>query len=975
MASGIVLVIFFLGLIALVSAALALRYRLPFKLAVRNVRRGKGRTVLLILGLLVGTTIVSGSLVIGDTVNAVDVHFTYIALGHVDEGVYNLSPGGGSQPFSYQVATNLQQKLANDSDIAGIIPMIVGTTAVYDKTTGVPQTNLNLIGQNANQTGALGSFTSTSGQSIAGPTAGHVLLDSQAANDINASAGDTVVLFAKKSMPLIVQAVVNDDSRGGFLFYGTAFVDLATAQALENFTPQQINWVAVANTGSIQSAVGLSNGVTTRLNSTLTAMGPLAAGLGAVPVLQLALNSAIQGGSSLSTLFLVLGLFSIVAGAMLIVGIFVMLAEERKGEMGTLRAIGVRRRDLVFAYYFEGLFYSAGSALAGTFLGVLVAYLMTYAFSVDFSGGGVTSSAILASFTVATSSLLIGYFVGFLLTLVTISVAATRVSRLNIVRALRSIPEPPPQLRVYTRLAYVGAALFALGALIYAGTYSGTGDVSLPLIGGILIILGATLLASRFVKNRIAFSAGAVGLLVWGGAEPLHRILLGTQHSGTIFVVFVEGIMLVLGAVMLYSFNAEVVVEGVSRLVGSRPAAVPVVRIGLSYPSRRPFRTAVNLTIFALVLFTIVAVAAFGNSVETNLGQTVRSQSGGYTFFGFSQTPIPSLPSLVRSNSTLAPLFTDVVPIASGAVSLQWSGSGLSAPWQDSLYAAPTNATGSSSFYSTNGFNFSATQGGLGAAQVWNLVATDPNDAVVDHGYSIGGVSFGPTTVHPGMNIGTNVTLRNLSGASLHVTVIGILSESFVGGIFVNPSVGRSLGIIQENTYFLTTANGVDANHAAQAAKRAFFPFGLVLFNFAQILQSSVQSTEAVIGLLEVFVGLGLAVGIAAVGIVALRAVVERRQEIGMLRATGFRKAGILKVFFLEYSYVALLGIGIGTALGVILVWEAATSASGVLSFAIPWLNVAEILGISYLLTVVAITGPALRAARLPPAEAVRYTE
>src|SRR5579864_683096 len=104
----VVLVVAFLGLIALVSAALALRHRLAFRLAVRNVRRGKGRTVLLILGLLVGTTIVSGSLIIGDTVNAVNVHFTYIALGHVDEGVYNLSPGGSSQPFPSQVATNLQ---------------------------------------------------------------------------------------------------------------------------------------------------------------------------------------------------------------------------------------------------------------------------------------------------------------------------------------------------------------------------------------------------------------------------------------------------------------------------------------------------------------------------------------------------------------------------------------------------------------------------------------------------------------------------------------------------------------------------------------------------------------------------------------------------------------------------------------------------------------------------------------------------
>ena len=83
---------------------------------------------------------------------------------------------------------------------------------------------------------------------------------------------------------------------------------------------------------------------------------------------------AVQSGSSLTDLFLVLGLFSIVAGAMLIVGIFVMIAEERKGEMGMLRAIGLTRGNLVYTYYFEGFLYSLGSALAGTLLGLVVGF-------------------------------------------------------------------------------------------------------------------------------------------------------------------------------------------------------------------------------------------------------------------------------------------------------------------------------------------------------------------------------------------------------------------------------------------------------------------------------------------------------------------------------------------------------------------------------------------------------------------------
>ncbi len=114
-------------------------------------------------------------------------------------------------------------------------------------------------------------------------------------------------------------------------------------------------------------------------------------------------------------------------------------------------------------------------------------------------------------------------------------------------------------------------------------------------------------------------------------------------------------------------------------------------------------------------------------------------------------------------------------------------------------------------------------------------------------------------------------------------------------------------------------------------------------------------------------------------GIVALRAVVERRREIGLLRAGGFTERKILGAFLLEYSFVALLGIGIGTALGLLIVFNLAQSpgaaASGVATFAVSWTNLALILGVAYGLAIAAVVGPSLRAAHLPPAEAVRSTE
>ena len=114
-------------------------------------------------------------------------------------------------------------------------------------------------------------------------------------------------------------------------------------------------------------------------------------------------------------------------------------------------------------------------------------------------------------------------------------------------------------------------------------------------------------------------------------------------------------------------------------------------------------------------------------------------------------------------------------------------------------------------------------------------------------------------------------------------------------------------------------------------------------------------------------------------GIFALRAVVERRREIGMLRATGFTRGMILRALVLEYSLVTVVGVALGTGLGLLIIYNLSVSpeavGDGLQQFVGPWLTVLEVAFIAYLLVLVAISVPSLRAARLPPAEAVRTTE
>ena len=77
--------------------------------------------------------------------------------------------------------------------------------------------------------------------------------------------------------------------------------------------------------------------------------------------------------------------FSIAAGILLIFLIFVMLAAERRGELGIARAVGTRRGHLVQMFLFEGIAYDLLAAAVGALLGVAVAFGMVLAMARAFA--------------------------------------------------------------------------------------------------------------------------------------------------------------------------------------------------------------------------------------------------------------------------------------------------------------------------------------------------------------------------------------------------------------------------------------------------------------------------------------------------------------------------------------------------------------------------------------------------------------
>jgi putative ABC transport system permease protein len=145
-----------------------------------------------------------------------------------------------------------------------------------------------------------------------------------------------------------------------------------------------------------------------------------------------------------------------------------------------------------------------------------------------------------------------------------------------------------------------------------------------------------------------------------------------------------------------------------------------------------------------------------------------------------------------------------------------------------------------------------------------------------------------------------------------------------------------------------------------------------------ELLSNAVSASLTFDRLVEGFMGLGLIVGVAALGVITARAVVERRQQIGVLRAIGFSRGMVQLSFLIESSFIALTSIFVGTVLGLAVAFSVIHDSQQQpgfenLSFVVPWLSLGVIFLTVYAIAMATTLAPARRASRIYPAQALRY--
>ena len=258
--------------------------------------------------------------------------------------------------------------------------------------------------------------------------------------------------------------------------------------------------------------------------------------------------------------------------------------------------------------------------------------------------------------------------------------------------------------------------------------------------------------------------------------------------------------------------------------------------------------------------------------------------------------------------------------------------------------------------------------------QVVVELSNRPDRLTTGAGFELGGVQAEVTTSSPtGVEDGEVVTHK--------VQIIGVLAEDDTlaeAGFQMNRRVLDILNgePVNPDAFYAKVAEGESVGETAQALEKSMLSSGLNAAPLSELFAAGQAILRGILGLFQGFLALGLVVGIAGLGVISSRTVVERRQQIGVLRAIGYPSGTVALLFVLEANFIALTGILVGGITGLILgdktigqAYDLATQ----LSFPTPWLTIAGMLAAAWLFSLLTTILPAWQASRIYPAEALRY--
>jgi putative ABC transport system permease protein len=929
------------------------------RLAFRNAARRPRETMLVLLGSMLGTAIITGSLVVGDTLSDSFQRAAYSHEGPIDElvvttGVDNSAVRNALSTLrSPEVDGQLSFLRADASTLAG------RKAEPHSQVVEVDFAAARAFG---------GDDPDTTGISGPTPGPGHAAITKDLARTLDVEAGARIVVSTfGHQLDVVVDRVLPRTGIAGFrlspaseapnVLVGPGTLAPLAATAPPG-APPPTAFVAVSNRGGVIDGAALTDRVLPQIHA---ALGDVPARV--MPLKRDTIKDAKESGKQFTQLFAGIGFFSVLAGILLLVNIFVMLAEERKTELGMLRAMGLRRMGLVGTFSLEGWLYALASSALGALGGLALGRLIVAVAAGIFSNPGEVFSLELR-YAAKASSIVSGFATGFLISLFTVLIASIWNSRLNVIRAIRDLPEPVKEPRWSLPRLALRALVFVAGVFV-AMAGIGSEAPAAVLVGPALMAGGAVLVLRRWVPFRPLGTAAAMLVLVYSIAafDLFPKAFADAQIP--IFVVL--GIILTTAAVGLVSLNQDTI-GGVLRRVGGGSRNMSL-RLGLAYPLARRFRTGMILGMYSLVVFTLVFMTVFSHLFAQQVEDFTAKVSGGFDLqvATNSSSPIPT------SEMAALPGVAAVSAVSSSIAQFQQTCAKCDKTfkeWFASTFDATLLAEGPPAL------NARLPEFADDAA-AYRALLTDP-DAFIPSRFFLqtGGGPPGRT-----VQVGDTVVIKDPESGRVRDLHVIATAESGFGNLlaFISPQrMSELFGNRQSpDILFVKTRPGADADELATTINGRFVQHGADADSFRAIVAENLGQQKQFFRLIQGYLALGLLVGIAGLGVVMVRAVRERRRQIGVLRALGFEPAAVRRAFIAESAFVSFEGIVIGTVLALFTSWRLVGNDTfgATLAFSVPVGQLAVLTVGTFVASIIATATPAQQASRIKPAVALRIAD
>ncbi len=957
-----------LVIIAIVFAIVifdACRHKVLFKIGWRNIFRRKTNTVIVVLGLMIATAIISSSFGVGDTMDSMVEDEVYSEWQHTDVAVYNRTREEDLVPISNRTYQNLSSEISEIDNVGGVTGEVHGSLPALNMNASQSQPSSNVIGMDFEEGKNFGSFYKD-GESFEPELGeGEIFIDERLAEELEAKKGDDLLLFPEETSPFPVEYTVREviENKGRAAFHGPSKIIMSLPDAQSAFgLSDQINYIRVTSVGGIEKGVEYSEQIAEDIEKVLeddAKYSVLEVGEHKHQVLQ----DFKENISQFTDIFFLFGTFSIIAGIVLAVNIFVMLGEERKSEMGMSRAVGMKRGHLQRVFSYEGMVYAGAASLVGVFVGAGITYVIFYLLE-DIFATFAGDVSLLRHFTFQTESLILAFSMGFLLTMGTIFFTVFRISKLNIVRAIKEIPKPPVSKK-NRKVFYLASAGLVIGALM---TLLGIGieRLWLPVTGIAFVIIGFGTVIRRWVGDRVAYTGVGVFLLIWW-LVPLDLLGPFEEYSSGLEMFILSGLFVVTAGVLIMMLNGHIITSAIEKMCRSEKGFKAVVLSAISHPLKEKFRTAMTIFIFALIIFSITVMGMIVGLFDTNIETMIEDQSGGYEVIGMTpqDRTIDDIEREIIENQNLSREdFNHIDSAYQARVPMRKE--------EEEERGKGTVIGIDKNFVSNSTFGLSDHLDEYDSVdEVWETVLSDPSLVITNAPMN----NFGP----PGgeeIELGSNVTFIDQEEEFQEKKVIGFTDQSVISGYFMSKdTMEMEYNITSNSLFFFNVKEGVDADELAKDMNREFIGYGFQTIVLETILREGLSATYMFFDLFSGYMGLGLVVGIAGLGIISLRAVHERRLEIGMMRAIGFKRKMIRYAFLIENSFVTITGIVLGSVLGIAigwLLWYDNFKPMG-WEFAIPWSSILTIGAIAYIAMLVTAIPSAQKASKVSPAEALRF--